>query len=473
MATKKLSKAKREIITQVRERWTNTVLDGKPDIEKAKTCLIAAYQTGIGAYKVYETIKKPVFHVVESPLSFGIAHAVKRGRMSKRKARELCFQLGIDYAPFADMRRDKTLRWRQTPPRWYAHTDNEFSRTWLRLIDETHRELETRMAAERNTGIRRRRWGGFRVNGGLDIDMRINSFDIFVPLSRSTICDSKLPDLNTTNVNVILNSFIDSVLLGSNSTQQTLNTLDIAYRPGIERIKRALARDDEDFAGDDTTPTLRHEILPEDAEICCRLMGTDDPRYTWEYEVFHHLTAFAAFEESCIILAARPKMTFDDENNLHNETGPAIEWPDGAKLWFNHGHFLDEYGKDIITAPQSLTTEKILGITNEETRRVAIDRLGWEKFLVEADCPVLDRRQNDIDNTIEMLVGPPAREKNDWRRTNKMVLFCRSTGRRYLLNVPFDVMNCAEAQHWMANANRMETNRIPYASHEMRLIGAS
>lgn len=470
MATKKLSKAKRDIINQVRERWTNTLLDGTPNVEKAKSCLTAAYKNGIGAYKTYETIKEPVFHVVQSPIAFGIAHAVKRGRMSKKRARDLCFKFGIDYSPFATMRRDKTLRWRDIVPRWYADPANECTRTWLRLVDEVHREREALMAAERNTGINRWLWG--RPQPSIELSLRINSFDLFVPCARSAICDANVTGTDTRGtINAALNEFLNCVLMGSNSTLKTMNTLDTAYRGGINRINGTMLAEAEDAAP--VRPSLRHELLPEDAEIMCRLFGVDDPLMTWEYEVFHHLTAFAAFEESCIILADRPKMHFDDEQNLHNENGPAVEWPDGFKLWFNHGHFLDEGGKTIITAPEKLTTDRILDIANEETKRVAIERYGWEKFLAEANCPVLDRRQNDVDNTIEILVGPPAKEAADWRRTNRMILFCRSTGRRYLLNVPTDTTTCQEAQKWMANANRIDSPIVPYASHEMRLVGAS
>jgi hypothetical protein len=470
MATKKLSKAKRDIINQVHERWTNTVLEGAPNVEAAKRCLTAAYKNGIGSYKSYETIKEPVFHVVQSPIAFAIAHAVKRGRMSKKRARNLCFQFGIDFSPFATMRRDKTLRWRDTVLRWYADPVNECTRTWVRLVDEVHREREERMAAERNTGINHWRWS--RAQPSVELSLRVNSFDLFAPCARSAICDANVPGTDTRGtINAALNEFLNCVLVGTSSTLKTMNTLDIAYRWGIDRINRAGVADEEGI--EPTRPALRHELSPEDAEIMCRLFGVDDPLFTWEYEVFHHLTAFAAFEESCIILADRPKMHLDDEQNLHNENGPAVEWPDGLKLWFNHGHFLDEGGKTIITAPEKLTTDRILDIANEETKRVAIERYGWEKFLAEANCPVLDRRQNDIDNTIEILVGPPAKEATNWQRTNRMILFCRSTGRRYLLNVPNDTTTCQEAQNWMANANRIDSSSVPYASHEMRLVGAS
>jgi len=163
----------------------------------------------------------------------------------------------------------------------------------------------------------------------------------------------------------------------------------------------------------------------------------------------------------------------NDENNLHNTTGPAVAWADGTRLWFNDGHQMDECGKRIVMEPHKLTTSQILQIRNEETRRLAIERFGWEKFIAEADCPVLDQRRNDVDNTIEMLVGPP-RQTNDSSAMigpNRMVLFCRSTGRQYFLSVPRDVTSCAEAQAWMANSG--SSPALSYAASPIRVVGAS
>ena len=186
--------------------------------------------------------------------------------------------------------------------------------------------------------------------------------------------------------------------------------------------------------------------------------------------MFHHCTAFAAFQRSCIILAARPQLSLNEEGNLHSATGPAVSWADGTRLWFNDGHYLNECGERIVMASSTLSTAHILEISNEETRRVAIDRFGWDRFIAEANCPVIDRRTNDIDNTIEMLVGAPDADEGRSRQ-NKMVLFCRSTGRRYFLGVPRNVSTCEEAQKWMSNSGNNPL--IPYATMPMRLVGAS
>jgi hypothetical protein len=135
---------------------------------------------------------------------------------------------------------------------------------------------------------------------------------------------------------------------------------------------------------------------------------------------------------------------------------------------------MNEGGKFIVAEPEKLSTEHILRISNEETRRLAIEKFGWDQFIAEANCPMLDSRTNDIDNTIEMLMGPPPADTDNgrWRnRQNRMVLFCRSTGRRYFLGVPADVTSCESAQSWMADSGTHE--RLEYASKPMRLLGAS
>lgn len=480
MATKHLTKAKKDIIRQVRERWENTVFNGTPNIQKAKECLIAGYKNGLGSFKTYESFRPPVFHEVHSPIAFGIAHAITRGRLSKTRTRQLCLELDIDYRQFANIKRDKGLRWRDTSPRWYQHLPSEFSRTWLRAIDENYRTLEENAAESRLNQIRRWRWGN---TPEVSVDMRVNHLSYFGQIARSLFADSAARQVHKGSreeLNEQLSKFQSVILMGAASTEKTMGSLCNAYEDGIFDFRlRSQANAD---ATASETPFLRRGLNVEDAEILCRLIGITDLQYTWEYELFHHLTAFAAFEDSCIILAQRPSLKLDDENNLHSDDSPAVSWSDGAKLWFNHGHFLNECGQLIVTNPAGLSTNKILSIENEETRRVAIDNFGWEKFVAEAGCPLLDQRENDVDNTIEILFGAPPSDQN-WRRTNKIVLFCRSTGRRYFLSVPREITTCEQAQKWMSAANvtavdvmdrhKLQTGNFAYAAHDVRLVGAS
>lgn len=469
MTAIKLSKAKKTIIKEVNERWLLTIFGGQPDIKKASECIFAGYANGIGAYKYYDPVKQPKIHVVSSPLAFGIAHALKRGRMTKRFVRDLCMRANIDYSQFHTIRRDRGIPWREVVPSWYTDVRTEFSRTWLRAVDDAHRSLEETRATdvEKPTGIRHRRWGGAQ---NPIIDFRINNLNSFALIARSTLSDvnPSYADVGTSTKNADVRSFLDKVLLHKSTTLKTINTLADAYRGKLEELKDGI--NDQPQTG----LFMRAEMTAADAEIAMRLLGVTDLKFTWEYEFFHHATAFAAFEDSCIILAARPTMRHDEDGELHSENSAAVEWPDGTKLWFNHGHIVDEFGRQIVTEPERLSIKQILAIDNEETRRVAIDRYGWDRFITEADCLVLDRRENDVDNTIEMLVGMPVIPSRGWSRpSNKMVLFCRSTGRRYFLSVPNDITTCEGAQNWMSNSGTLEHNAVPYANNRIRLVGAS
>lgn len=63
-------------------------------------------------------------------------------------------------------------------------------------------------------------------------------------------------------------------------------------------------------------------------------------------------------------------------HRLHCEDGPAIAWRDGWSLHFWHG---TRVPADLIEG-EGWDVERIMNETNAETRRCAIERLGWDKF---------------------------------------------------------------------------------------------
>jgi hypothetical protein len=471
----KISKAHREIVRNTLTRWVHTLTEGAPNVEKAKECIHSAYENGIGAFRTDKHKKMNVtFHVVSSPISFMIAMSVVRGRMRKRDAETLCKEIGIVPHFLGQLRKDSLTKWNPSRGRWWSEPNSEFTRTWLRAIHEEYMSHE-QLAATVN-GVTRRWWRSRRTD-----DMRqaylMNALNTVMPTLRSMLNDFiGLDSVTGTTRGWDGRQHTFSTQKAENKFREIANTAiwdSGTTSNAIGEMSRAI----------DVTDLLRPETSAEagsvflgnvpkavDAEILCRILKLDNPSLTWEHEVFHHCTAFAAFQQSCIILADRPTLHLNEEGNLHNTEGPAVSWADGARLWFNDGHYLDEAGKFIVAAPEKLSTQHILQIRNEETRRLAIEKFGWDRFIAEANCPILDRRVNDIDNTIEMLVGPPQNQENRVGQ-NRMVLFCRSTGRRYFLSVPRDVANCEEAQTWMANSgnNRL----VPYAAQPIRLVGAS
>jgi hypothetical protein len=485
----KISKAHKAIVKETFERWQNTVFAGTPNIEKAKTCIQAAYTNGIGSYRRNHNKNKDIaFYTVASPVSFMIAGSVVRGRMNKKYAEELCKLLGLDAAFLKPLRRDSLAQWNHGRTRWWDE-QREFARTWRRAIHNEYLEREKLLS--QSTSHRRVNWRpGFDRNPeNRETMYRTNTLDNVMLIITSMLNDSNAltsisqsvrgwdgvtRPISTTTTGKKLGEIQSAAIWGNNNTLYAIGEL----RRAID-IEDLLAEEPDDNGLVAQSVFLGSQPKAIDSEILCRILKLDAPEMTWEHEVFHHCTAFMAFQKSCVVLADRPTIHTDQEGEMHSTTGPAVSWADGTKLWFNNGHYMEEGGKYIVETPEKLSTEHILRIRNEETRRLAIEKFGWDKFIVEADCPVLDRRVNDVDNTIEMLVGPPQSETRDntdagrWRPAGqkRMVLFCRSTGRRYFLSVPHEVTSCESAQHWMANA-RIE-GKVSYASKPMRLLGAS
>lgn len=458
----------------------HTLTEGTPNIEKAKECLLAGYKNGIGAERSDRNKHEDIaFHVVRSPAALVVATTVVRGRMSKKYATELCAMLGIDAGFLQALRRDTLCKWNSDTNKWWHANKNEFIRTWLRAIHEEYLPREREAAG--TVGVSRRWWRArARIeNNAMAMAYRANDSTLIIPTIRSLLYDhygldgvtetssgwsGRTLTTTTQRADIKLRDLTERAVWESNPTLHASNSL-----------RRAVEINDLQQTGnEDNGNTVFLGMVPKapDAEILCQILKINSPEMTWEHEVFHHCTAFVTFQKSCILLAERPALRLNDENNLHNTIGPAVEWSDGARLWFNDGHQMDECGKRIVMEPHKLNTTQILQMRNEETRRLAIEGFGWEKFIAEADCPVLDQRRNDVDNTVEMLVGPPRQASDQaFSGPNRIVLFCRSTGRQYFLSVPRDISSCAEAQTWMANSGSSLT--LSYAASPIRVVGAS
>jgi len=198
-------------------------------------------------------------------------------------------------------------------------------------------------------------------------------------------------------------------------------------------------------------PQIEHE-----ANLC------ESAGYIWPNEGF------------CLI-CERPRRLTVVNDRLDDAEGPAMEYPDGWQLWFIGGVRVT---KQIVMEPEKLTLQQIMEEQSEEVRRIMINRWGgrdaqgemrpniegWTRFINEAGAEQLDKRDNEIENTEELLVKTPG----------NMVLFishCPSTGRHYSLEIPSDLspMTCEQAQRSLQSGNSL-TQSQPDA---MRIVGRS
>jgi hypothetical protein len=100
--------------------------------------------------------------------------------------------------------------------------------------------------------------------------------------------------------------------------------------------------------------------------------------------------------------------------------------------------------RQIVMAPETQTLEQIAKESNEEVRRIRIDRFGWERYLHATKAQLLEQRRNDRDAQVERLyrLGDGSQ---------RFVCVDPSTGRRYALGVPREVTTCDQAQNWMSH----------------------
>jgi hypothetical protein len=139
----------------------------------------------------------------------------------------------------------------------------------------------------------------------------------------------------------------------------------------------------------------------------------------------------------------------------HAVDGPSHLWADGTALWHIGGVRVDE---QVVMRPQTQTLAQVRGERSEEVKRLRIARFagaeagelaGWERYLCDIGARAIHRQTNPIDNTKEAL----------FRADDGMtvaVLACRSTGRKYALEVPAEVATCDQAQNWMRSGSWLD-----------------
>ncbi|MEU7004757.1 DUF6745 domain-containing protein [Nonomuraea sp. NPDC046570] len=133
---------------------------------------------------------------------------------------------------------------------------------------------------------------------------------------------------------------------------------------------------------------------------------------------------------------------------LHCPDGPAVAWVDGFGLYFWHGTHVPQAVID-----DTLTADEIIREPNAEIRRCAIERRGWDRFVIEARLAQIGPAAPDPGNpgqTLTLHDVPPGVYP-----TSVRVLLCTNgtlerdgTRRRFGLTVPADCTDPIEAAAW-------------------------
>ncbi|HSI32101.1 MAG TPA: hypothetical protein VK986_00810 [Tepidisphaeraceae bacterium] len=95
--------------------------------------------------------------------------------------------------------------------------------------------------------------------------------------------------------------------------------------------------------------------------------------------------------------------------------------------------------------PETIKAADMLAEANVEKRRVMLERMGYERFLTEADAQTLDQDRDP--GGPRRLIKVPIPEDED---LVCLSVLCPSTGRQYVLRVPPATTTCHQAAAWIA-----------------------
>jgi hypothetical protein len=152
----------------------------------------------------------------------------------------------------------------------------------------------------------------------------------------------------------------------------------------------------------------------------------------------------------------------DNLNRMHCDDGPAIEFPDGWKVWAVEGIAVDE---QTVMRPETLTPRQIRQQRNIEVRRVMTERLTLKRYL-ELDGAVVIAEDTDSLGLPRRLWRSPngrAQEVLVAVEVQNSTLEPDGTRRTYMLRVPPATRTPVEGVAWTFNM-RPEEYQVAYES---------
>jgi hypothetical protein len=109
-----------------------------------------------------------------------------------------------------------------------------------------------------------------------------------------------------------------------------------------------------------------------------KVVGIDASPIHGLMDMARHAGWWWPFEGGVVLTEKPTSIKLDERLRLHSVDGPAVEYPDGYKVYCYHGI---QVKPDVILSPKSITPDRIDGETNAEMRRVLLERFGLENYL--------------------------------------------------------------------------------------------
>ncbi|MFB2973717.1 DUF6745 domain-containing protein [Aerosakkonema sp. BLCC-F183] len=161
------------------------------------------------------------------------------------------------------------------------------------------------------------------------------------------------------------------------------------------------------------------------------------------WEIFQSISkncgCFVPCDNTCIICDRPRILSFDNQQRLHAEGAPAIQFADGYSLYAYHGVTLPKkYGN---IPPNYWPASWLLKEENAELRRVLIQAIGYEKIASELGATELDsfREYRLLKINTDVDIEP----------IYMLKMICPSTGHIHVLRVPPDLKSAREAIRWV------------------------
>ena len=162
-----------------------------------------------------------------------------------------------------------------------------------------------------------------------------------------------------------------------------------------------------------------------------------------EWEIYQNILKNCGriydYQEACFVCDRPRILCFDNQQRLHAEGAPAIQYADGFSVYAYHGTWLsEEYGK---IHPNQWQAQWLLSESNAELRRALIQEIGYAKICQELQAVELNTWQEytllKIDSNVD--VEP----------IYLLKMTCPSTGHLHALRVPPNVQSAREAITWV------------------------
>jgi len=141
-----------------------------------------------------------------------------------------------------------------------------------------------------------------------------------------------------------------------------------------------------------------------------------------------------------VIAVERPTMRLLDDR-LHCADGPAVAWPTGARYYFWRGI---QVAEPIIMQPEALTAQRAVAERNAEVRRIIIERIGHERFLLESKATPIHQDETGSLYRVPVMDDEPIVLVHVTNATTEP----DGSLKRYVLRVPPTMQRARQAVAW-------------------------